>query len=60
MAKQDPNVTYQIETSTTLGAPPFPWAIEGAPHVTETSDFISITFPEGPRNFARLRVTLAP
>jgi autotransporter-associated beta strand protein len=60
LAKVDAKVTYQIETSATLGASPSPWTAGSAPLVTETPDTISITFPEGPQNFARLKVTLAP
>ncbi len=60
LAKEDPNVIYQIETSATLGASPSPWTVGSAPLVTETPDAISITFAEGSRNFARLRVTIAP
>lgn len=59
-AKFDGKVTYQIETSTTLGAPPSPWTVATPPDVTETPDTISITFPEGPKYFARLKVTLTP
>lgn len=60
LAKDDPNVIYQIETSDTLGASPSPWTVGSAPLVTETPDAISITFPEGLRNFARLKVTITP
>jgi hypothetical protein len=60
VAKANGDVIYQIETSTTLGAPPSPWTVGSAPLVTETPDAISITFPEGSQNFARLKVTIAP
>jgi fibronectin-binding autotransporter adhesin len=59
-AKANGDVTYQIETSATLGVAPTPWAVNVA-DVTQTADTISITFPNGPvKNFARLKVTLAP
>jgi autotransporter-associated beta strand protein len=60
-AKYNDKVTYQIETSTTLGAAPTPWAVAITPVVTEDTDTISITFPAGPvKDFARLKVILAP
>jgi autotransporter-associated beta strand protein len=60
-AKTDNKVTYQIETSTTLGVTPSPWTVATTPVVMETTDTISITFPAGPeKNFARLKVALAP
>ena len=60
-AKYNDKVTYQIETSTTLGAAPTPWAVATTPVVTEDTNTISITFPAGPaKDFARLKVTLAP
>ena len=60
LAKENPNVIYQIEMSDTLGTSSSPWTLGSAPLVTETPDAISITFPEGLRNFARLKVTIAP
>jgi len=59
-AKTDNQVTYQIETSISLGAQPTPWAVNVA-DVTDGLDTISITFPTpGPaKDFARLKVTLA-
>ena len=59
-AKVNGDVTYQIETSDTLGVAPSPWTVNIA-DVTNTTDTIAITFPSGPvKNFARLKVTLAP
>jgi len=59
-AKVNGDVTYRIETSTTLGAAPNPWIVNLA-DVTNGADTIAITFPAGSaRNFARLKVTLAP
>ncbi len=59
-AKVNGDVTYQIETSISLGAAPNPWTLD-VTNVTEDVDTISITFPAGPlKNFARLKVTLAP
>jgi fibronectin-binding autotransporter adhesin len=59
-AKVDPKVTYQIETSISLGVAPTPWAVNVA-DVTNGPDTISITFAAGPvKNFARLKITLAP
>ncbi len=59
-AKANGDVTYQIETSTTLGVAPSPWTVDVA-NVTNGADTIAITFPNGPaNNFARLKVTLAP
>jgi hypothetical protein len=58
-AKVNGDVTYRIETSTTLGAAPNPWTGNVA-DVTNGTDTIAITFPAGPvKNFARLKVTLA-
>ncbi len=60
-AKVNGDVTYDIETSTTLGAAPSPWTLGIAPDVTENADTITITFPPGPvKNFARLKVILTP
>jgi autotransporter-associated beta strand protein len=57
-AKYNDKVTYQIETSTTLGAAPSPWTVNVA-DVTQDTDTISITFPAGPaKDFARLKVTI--
>lgn len=54
------DVVYQIETSDTLGAAPSPWTVNVA-NVTNTASTIAITFPNGPaKNFARLKVILAP
>jgi hypothetical protein len=59
-AKVNGDVTYQIETSTTLGVAPSPWTVDVA-NVTNGPDTIAIVFPSGPaKNFARLKVTLAP
>ena len=59
-AKVDPNVTYAIETSTTLGVAPSPWTVDVA-NVTNGANTIAITFPSGPvKNFARIKVILAP
>jgi fibronectin-binding autotransporter adhesin len=60
-AKVDENVTYDIETSISLGVAPTPWVVN-VTDVTEDADTISITFPTlGPaKDFARLKVTLAP
>ena len=58
-AKVNGDVTYRIETSTTLGAAPNPWIVNLA-DVTNGADTIAITFPAGSaRNFARLKVILA-
>jgi autotransporter-associated beta strand protein len=58
-AKANGDVTYGIETSTTLALGS--WTLGTAPEVTQTADTISITFPVGPvKNFARLMVILAP
>ena len=60
MAKEDPEVTYQIETSISLGVLPTPWTVNVA-NVTNGPDTIAITLPAGPaKDFARLKVTLAP
>ncbi len=58
-AKTDSNLTYQIETSPTLGAAPNPWTADTV-NVSNLADTIAITFPNpGPaKNFARLKVTL--
>ena len=59
LAKVDPKVTYQIETSISLGVLPTPWTVNVA-NVTNGPDTIAITFPAGPaKDFARLKVTLA-
>jgi hypothetical protein len=59
-AKVNGDVTYQIETSTTLGVAPSPWTVD-VTNVTNGADTIAIVFPSGPvRNFARLKVILAP
>jgi sugar lactone lactonase YvrE len=53
------DVTYQIETSTTLGVLPSPWTVDTF-NVSEVGNTIAITFPAGPvKNFARLKITLA-
>lgn len=53
------DVTYQIETSTTLGVAPSPWTVDTL-NVSEVGNTIAITFPAGPvKNFARLKITLA-
>jgi len=59
-AKANGDVTYQIETSATLGIAPSPWTVDVA-DVTNGVNTIAITFPAGPvKNFARLKVTLTP
>lgn len=59
-AKVNGDVTYQIETSTTLGVAPSPWTVDVA-NVTNGANTIAITFPSGPvKNFARLKVILNP
>ncbi len=60
-AKVNLDVTYSIETSTTLGVAPSPWTEGTNPEVTQDADSISITFPVGPtENFARLKVVQIP
>ncbi len=60
-AKNDDMLTYEIETSISLGAEDStPWAVNVA-DVTDGPDTISITFPPGPvKNFARLKISFAP
>ena len=59
-AKVNGDVTYAIETSTTLGVAPSPWTVDVL-NVTNGANTIAITFPSGPvKNFARLKVILAP
>ena len=59
-AKANGDVTWDIETSISLGVSPNPW-LDGGVNVTETTNDISFTFPGGPvKNFARLKVTQVP
>ena len=59
-AKANGDVTWDIETSISLGVSPTPW-VDGGVNVTETANDISFTFPSGPvKNFARLKVTQVP
>ena len=59
-AKANGDVTWDIETSISLGVSPNPW-VDGGVNVTETANDISFTFPSGPlKNFARLKVTQVP
>ena len=59
-AKVNGDVTYAIETSTTLGVAPSPWTVDVV-NVTNGANTIAIIFPSGPvKNFARLKVILAP
>jgi sugar lactone lactonase YvrE len=51
------DVTYEIETSTTLGVAPSPWTV--VTPATDTPTEISFNLTSGPKNFARLKITLA-
>ena len=50
------DVTYEIETSTTLGVAPSPWTV--VTPATDTPTEISFNLKSGPKNFARLKITL--
>ena len=51
------DVTYEIEASTTLGVAPSPWTV--VTPATDTPTEISFNLTSGPKNFARLKITLA-